>query len=202
MNKTTGYTVVGSAIILGLSLIYAAMVEQGLVLQPAGSLQKGQVITTPSGHVNLGVVYSENKMVDVVLSIKTKSGDVVDLLSLTGINPYDYESLIISSLKESIASDKPGYKVLYNMNGSIDNVTLATDGTLIVRTYIKYASEYQPDYNFYIATRKYNVSAGEYVKEFTLKKVNRLVTNSKKYYNKNLLLDGDYDYKKSGETIN
>jgi len=199
MNKTTGYTIVGSAIILGLSLNYAAMIEQGLVLQPAGSLQKGQVITTPTGHVNLGVIYAENKMVDVDLTIKTKAGDVVDLLSLKGINPYDYESLIINGLKDSIASDKPGYKVQYNMSGSIDNVTLSSKGTLIVRTYIKYASEYQPDYNFYIATRKYNVPEDEYVKGFILKKVNRLVGNSKKYYKKNLLLDGDYDYKSNRE---
>ncbi|WP_158780416.1 hypothetical protein [Pantoea sp. BAV 3049] len=197
MGRATGYILLGAAGILGFALVYAALIEQGLILQPAGSLQKGRVITTSSGHVNLGVVYSESKMVDVTITQRTKSGETLDLIILKGINPYNYEQLITDALKESIVSGRPGYKFLYNMKGAIDDVTLASEGTLTVRTYIQYRSEYQAHYNYNIATRKYTFSTDEPVLRFALKKTSRLINNSQKRFRNNMFLDGKSDDLKS-----
>ncbi|EXU74646.1 hypothetical protein BG55_15820 [Erwinia mallotivora] len=196
-GKFNVYAIPFSAMIIGVALIFAALIEQGLILQPAGSLAKGQVIATSSGHVNLGTIYAENKMLDVILTTSQKSGQEMILMSLTGINPWDYEALIGEALKKSIITSKAGYKVQYSMKGDIDNVTLASEGILVVKTYIKYQTEYQPDFDYSIIARKYKLPINEPVKSFTVKKVKRIVDNSQKQYKKNMFLVGDNDDRKS-----
>jgi hypothetical protein len=193
MNKTILLSVTGAALIIGFSLIYAALIEQGIIFQPAGSRPKGQVIATPSEHVNLGVIYMESKMLDVSLVLKNpaESTTPTALLSLKGINPYDYELRIIEALKMSIADKNSGYKMQYNMKRLIDNATLAHEGVLMIRTYIRYNTEHHKEYNLDIISRTYTLLPGEPVKVFILKKTKRIVEKSQKKYNKNMLLAAD-----------
>lgn len=199
MERSTLYAILGAATIVGFSLIYAALIEQGVIFQPAGSRPKGQVIATPSEHVNLGVIYTESKLLDVSLTLKDipDGGEKVELLSLKGINPYDYDVLIAAALKESVISKSTGYKVQYNMKGSIDNVTLSHEGVLVVKTYIKYNTEYHPEFDLDIISRTYTLPLDEPVKSFTLKKVKRIVEKSRRQYDKNMFLAGDNDYQKN-----
>lgn len=201
MNKPILYAVLSAAVIIGFSLIYAALIEQGIIFQPAGSRQKGQVIATPAQHVNLGVIYTESKMLDVSLVTKHRPADSgqTELLALKGINPYDYDLVIAEALKKSIIDKLAAYKVPYNMKGTIDNVTLSHEGLLVVKTYVKYNTEYHPDFRLDIITRTYTLSPEEPVARFILKKAKRIIENSHRHYNKNMFLAGDNTPQKSKE---
>lgn len=195
MRISTAHAITGASVILGVSLIFSALIEQGIVLQPDGSRQKGRVITTPSGHVNLGVVYSESKMVDITVNVKNKFGENEEILSLKGISPHNYVTTIDQALKETLINhaSKTVYRNWNSLQKTVDinHVALRNEGVLHVTTRIHYKTEYQPDYTLLLASHDYAIPTDRALKSFILQKTGNMIDSSHKAFRENMFLQGD-----------
>ncbi|MDH1088710.1 hypothetical protein N5C79_19615 [Pantoea brenneri] len=175
-NKNLVVSVIGAAVILGLAIFLAAMVNSGLILQKENEQPKENILTTTVGHVNLGKVYSESRGMDIILiNSEEKSPAAINLADL---DPDNFSKELHQAL-EKIAKDVnksqglTGEKALKpeTLSGSVQF-------KLKIKTYMNYRSEYMPMYTLMIKDEDIIIDKGEGLESRITAEAERLLKDS------------------------
>ncbi|MCA6956373.1 hypothetical protein, partial [Pectobacterium polaris] len=128
--------IVTASFILGLSIISAAMLNSGVFKQ-----SNKNVITTKDGHVVLGEIYMEGRLIDVELNFE--SGE--NVFRIKDMNVSDATKIINDRLGDLLK--------VYNENKTEDKklskelMSFRYNSKLIVKSHVKYTSENVPSFD-------------------------------------------------------
>ncbi|WP_052283431.1 hypothetical protein [Kluyvera genomosp. 1] len=144
--------IVASAIVSVAAILSAAMISGNV------DFKTQNIIRTDNGHVNLGKVYSESSLVDVVLSFsddKTVVFTVKDLSSGSYMNGVDNK---VQALLDSYNKDKTDDKKLTK-----ETLTFKVPATLSIQAHTEYRSENFPSYDLMLNKKEVNIDKGTIV---------------------------------------
>jgi hypothetical protein len=186
MNKSTVVATLSASVILGGSLIYSAMVMQGLVMNS----QPSNIITTADGHVNLGKVYAERRLMDIDLEVQNDNGITGSILTLKGVNPDDFEGDLQDKL-QVLADDTNkslGYSADDKRRLQPDNLSVKKDSKLTITTYVKYDAQNIPSFTLNIMAKKLTMPLGTSIHNFVLSSATEVATASKPDLNRSMMI--------------
>jgi len=128
-------------VVVASAIISAAVVFSAVMMSGNINFKKQNILETDNGHVNLGKVYSERSLVDVVLRF---SDDKTVVFTARGLSSGSYMDGVdekIQTVLDNYNKDKPDAKKLTK-----ETLAFKVPVTLTVQTYMEYRSENFPSY--------------------------------------------------------
>lgn len=139
-----------SSIIIGLSLVIAAAINVGAI-----NLKNEHIITTTQGKVKLGDVYQQKRL----LTVKVKSQEGFEIVSLVDINPESYSDEIDKTIDEVVK----GYNKDQTDKNKLtaDKLSLKSDAKITLESSMYYLSEYLPPYTLMLESKTIDLPEGD-----------------------------------------
>jgi|SRR5471030_699911 len=190
MSNSIVVSAISASVILGGSLIYSAMISQGLVMKEKIDAQPTSVITTADGHVNLGKIYSESRMMDMELTVPNGNGGVDSIFSLKGVNPDDFESVLQKKIQELTDDTNKsfGYAADDKRRLQPDDISVKKEAKLTVSTYVKYNSENIPSFTLKIMEKDFTLPANTSIHNFISSSANSVASKSKPDLDRSMMI--------------
>lgn len=138
--------IVTASFILGLSIISASIVNIGVFKQ-----SNKNIITTMDGHVVLGNIYMEKRLIDVELNLE--NGD--NVFKVSDVNVSDVSKIINEKFDDILK--------IYNKNKdenkklNKDVMSFKFNSTLRVKSHVMYVSENIPSFDLVLDDKEYNI---------------------------------------------
>lgn len=127
------------SLILGSILLSGAIIMAALINSGRMPIFDTNLIATTNGHVNLGEVYSEKRLVDVTFTI---DGFDVEPLIIKDISANDYQDAINEKLKSLVGLANIGRDDKEKL--TVSTISAKGASHLTLRSHVDYVSEHMP----------------------------------------------------------
>jgi len=139
--------VIMAGAIISVAVVFSAAMMSGNI-----DFKKQNILETDNGHVNLGKVYSERSLVDVVLRFSDDKSVVFTTRGLSSGSYMDGVDEKIQTLLDNYNKDKPNDKKLTK-----ETLTFKIPATLTMETHTEYRSENFPSYDLTLSKKEITI---------------------------------------------
>jgi hypothetical protein len=159
--------------ILGGSIVLAALINSKEI-----PFFYANTITTTSGHINLGEVYSEKRLVDVNFVM---DGLESEPLSIKNIPADDFQDTINNKLKNLVELanvDRDGKEKL-----TVSTMSAKVASHLTIRSHVDYVSEHMPMFDLTLEEKTIDFDKNIRVQDALNSKIGEFIASQKASYN-------------------